>query len=83
MATTQPTSFLAMSVTAQPPARLIIAPKERSKSCMTSGTVRPAATIRAGAAAVRMFFQFSQVGNVSGLAMLKTTTISTKAMITP
>ncbi len=50
---------------------------------MTSGTVRPAATIRAGAAAVRIDFVLAVVGNESGLARLKKRIIAAKASSRP
>src|SRR3954451_7348437 len=74
---------LAISATAAPAARPIIAPNERSKSCITRTTVTPPAITNIGAAAVRIDLAFSHVGNDSGRARLNTTIITPKATRTP
>src|SRR3954447_5687327 len=73
---------LAISATAAPAARPIIAPNERSKSCITRMTVSPPAMTNIGAAAVRIDLAFSHVGNEPERARLNTTIITTKAMRT-
>src|SRR3954451_19374330 len=75
--------WLAISTTAAPAARPIIAPNERSKSCITRMTVSPPAMTNIGAAAVRIDLAFSHVGNDPERARLKTAIITTKAMRTP
>src|SRR4051794_26897255 len=74
---------LAISATAAPAARPIIAPNEGSRSCITRMTVSPPAMTNIGAAAVRIDLAFSHVGNDPERATLNTTIITTKAMTTP
>ena len=64
IASAQPMSLVTMNVVTAPPARPIIAPNERSKSCITRTTVRPTAMISDGAARVRIDFRVFPVGKV-------------------
>ena len=82
-ATGQATPSWAISATAAPPPRPTIAPNDRSKSCITRTTVRPAAIDERRRGGVEDRLGVLPVGNVSGRARLKARIITTNAMSTP